>query len=217
MMAPLVAIAGAVAALIAADRGLAALAARLVARRVAMMSHADSLPRLPARDAIRVKIAGTPFLTQFVAGRYQSIELTLAEFSGAGLKFAGLTARLTKVLAPLGNLLTSGDVVAGAMTATATVPFSALAQRLPPGLLVQPHGDDLRIVGMILKVPVRGTLGVRAEPRQISLTPKVAGFPALVGFTITLPAMPAELTIASVRVTTAGLEVSVHGRDVTFH
>lgn len=199
----LVAFAAVAAALIAADRGLAMLAARLVARRVT--------------GAVRVKIAGGPFVTQLIAGRYRSVDLTLAAFTGAGLDFADLTARLTEVLAPLGKLLTSGSVIAGEMTATATVPFRALAQRLPPGLSVRPHGDDLRISGSILRLPVSGTLGIKAEPRQISLTPKVAGVPSLVGFVIALPAMPPQLTIASVRVTTAGLEVSVHGRDVTLN
>jgi hypothetical protein len=205
-----VAVAAVVAGLIAADRGLAVLVARLVAWRVAAVSDKGAPPHRP----VKVKIAGAPFVTQLIVGRYRSVEFTVATFTGAGLDFADLTARLTRVLAPLGRLLTSGGVIAGEVTATATVPFRALAQRLPPGLTIRPHGDDLRIVGSILRMPVSGTLGIKAEPRQIALTPKVVGVPALVGFVIALPAMPPQLTIASVRVTTSGLEVSVRGRDV---
>jgi len=102
------------------------------------------------------------------------------------------------------------------VTATATIPFYALTERLPPGLIVQSHGSDLRISGSIWRMPVTGTLAVRAEPRQIALTPKVVGVPALVGFVIGLPAMPPQLTIRSVRISGAGLEVSVQGSGVSF-
>jgi hypothetical protein len=195
-----------IAAVIAGDRGLAALAERQVARRLAAVSDASSAPS--------VRVAGAPFVTQLFGGRYREVDIRLAGFTAGGLEFAGLTARLTRVRAPLGTLLSGGGLIASEMTATAIVPFCALARRLPEGLTLQPHGGDLRISGLVLRMPVSGTLGIRAEPRQISLIPKVVGVPALVGFVIGLPAMPPELTIRSVRVTEAGLEVWVRGDDV---
>ena len=155
-----------------------------------------------------------PFVTQLLGGRYREVQVTLSAFTVGGLDFASLTATLSAVRAPLGTLLSGGGFIAGQMAATATVPFRALAERLPPGLTIRPHGDDLRISGSIMRMPVSGILGISAEPRQISLTPKVAGVPALVGFVIALPAMPSQLTIRSVRVTGVGLEVSVLGNDV---
>jgi DUF2993 family protein len=191
---------------IAGDRGLARLAKRQVARWLARVSHASSAPG--------VRVTGAPFVTQLLRGRYREVEITLAGCTAGGLKLAGLTARLTEVRAPLGALLSGGSLIAGQMTATAIVPLCALAKQLPDGLTLQPHGGDLRISGLVLRMPVSGTLGVRAEPRQIALIPKVAGIPALVGFVIGLPAMPPELTIRSVRVTEAGLEARVQGHDI---
>jgi LmeA-like phospholipid-binding len=202
----LAAVAAVMVAVIAGDRGLAALVERQVARRLAVVGNASSAPV--------VRVAGAPFVTQLFGGRYREVDITLAGFTAGGLEFAGLTARLTRVRAPLAALLSGGSLVASEMTATAIVPLYALARRLPEGLTLQQRGSDLRISGLVLRMPVSGILAIKAEPRQISLIPKVVGVPALVGFVIGVPAMPPELTIRSVRVTKAGLEVIAAGGDV---
>ena len=195
-----------VVALIAADRLAAAIAVRRIASRVRQTSRAG---RAPA-----VRIAGVPFLTQLLAGAYHDVEITLGACMVGGLELSGLAAQLSQVRAPVRQLLPGGGATAGRLTATATVPLPALSRLLPPGLELRRNGRDLRIWGTILPVPVLGTLGISADQEKISITPKVTGFPAPIGFVLGLPGLPPDMKITSVRITGAGLEVAVRGSDI---
>lgn len=189
----------------AADRLLAAVAVRQVGRRIKLASHASAVPK--------VRFVRGPFLPQLLAGVYRDIDVTIGAFSAGGIDFSGMTARLSEVRVPLRRVLTGG-VLASQITATATIPFSVLGGRLPPGLTLRQQGDDMRVSGTVLRVPVFGTLGIRADREKISVTPKVIGVPALVGFAIGLPALPPEVKITSVRVTGGGLDLTVRGTAV---
>jgi len=197
-----------VGAVVATDRLLAAAAVRRIASRVGLAGRAETMPV--------VRIAGSVFLTQLLAGVYRDVEVTLGACTVGGIDFSRLSAQLSDVRAPIRQLLAGHGMTAGELTATATIPFSVLSDRLPPGLTIRPQGDDLRISGMILLVPVLGILGITANRNKISVTPKMTGFPAPVGFVIDLPAMPPQVRITSVRVTGAGLEVQVRGANVSF-
>jgi hypothetical protein len=207
-------------ALVAADRLAAAAAVRRIASRVWLASHSDGVPAGTSRRSGRpgpapvVRITSVPFLTQLLAGTYHDVEISLSACTVGGLDLSGLTARLSRVRAPLGQLLTGHGVIVGELSAVATIPLSALSRLLPPGLELRRNGDDLRIWGTILPVPVLGTLGISADQEKISVTPKVTGFPAPVGFVIGLPALPPDVKITSIRVTDAGLGVTVRGTDV---
>lgn len=209
MLAAVLIVLAAVAASVATlDRLLAVVTVRRAARRIGASGNARSVPV--------VRIAGTPFLTQLISGRYRDVTVTLTAFTVGGADFSGLTARLTQVRAPLRALLAGGGLVAGQMTATATIPLSALSSRLPQGLRLRQKGGELRVSGSVLRMPVSGVLRIRvADPQRISVIPKVLGVPSLVGFVIGLPAMPPQLVIKSVRVTGDGLEVSLRGDNVT--
>jgi len=191
---------------VVADRLLARAAEGQVARRIAAASRAAAAPA--------VRIGGASFLTQLAAGRYREVDVTLGAFSIGGVEFAGLAARLSEVQAPLGRLRAGGGVLAGRVSGTATIPLAALASKLPPGLALRRQGSDLAVVGSTLPMPVSGVLRVTAGSQQISVTPMVLGIPSLVGFVIAMPSMPAELTIESVLVGDAGLEVALSGDNV---
>jgi DUF2993 family protein len=195
-----------VAAIIAADRLLAAVAIRRIARGVALASH--------ARVAPQVRIGGPVFLTQLLAGVYREVEVMLGACTLGGVDFAELSVQLTRVRAPVRQLLAGHPATAGQLTATGMIPYSVLSDRLPPGLTIRPRGGDLRISGTILGVPALGIVSVSAETEKIRITPKLAGLPSLVGFVIELPAMPPQVRIASVRVTEGGLEVACRGADL---
>jgi hypothetical protein len=194
------------AAIIAADRLLAAAAVRRIVRGVALSSQASAVPL--------IRIAGPVFLTQLLAGVYREVEVTLGTCTLGGVDFVGLSAQLMQVRAPIRQLLAGQPMTAGQLTATGTIPYSVLSSRLPPGLTVRPRGEDLRISGTILGVPGLGIVGVSADGEKICITPKLVGLPSLVGFVIELPAMPPHVRITSVRVTGGGLEVAVHGAGV---
>ncbi|HXP19166.1 MAG TPA: DUF2993 domain-containing protein [Streptosporangiaceae bacterium] len=209
MLRELLAVGAAVVVVVAvADRLLAAGAMRRIARRIQLESRANATPT--------VRIWGMPFLPQLLAGRYSDVEVMLGACTVGGVEFSRLTARLSQVRAPLRQLLAGDGVTAAGLAATAMIPLSVLGRRLPPGLTLRLDGDNLYISGTILRVPVMGTLGIKADPEKISFTPKVTGIPAPVGFVLGLPAMPQDLKITSVQVTSTGLEVTVTGTDVRF-
>ena len=161
-----------------------------------------------------VRIVGVPFLTQVAAGVYREVDVTLECFTAGGIEFRAAAVRLRQVRAPLRLLLAGRGLVAGQVSALATIPFSALTSRLPPGLVVRRQGAELRVSGSMLLMPVTGTLAISADRQRISVVPKVLGVPSLMAFVIGLPGLPPELTIDSVQVTDAGLEITLRGENV---
>ena len=200
--------AGVAVALVGADRLLALVAVRRVARHLT--------DRLGATSAPVVRIAGAPFLTQLLSGVYRQIDLAAGPCQTGGMELLGLTASLSRVRAPLRLLTTDGGrgVVAGQVRAVATFPLSAVGDRLPPGLILRRQGAELAVSGFVLLMPVSGTLAIRADRQRICVVPKVLGVPSLVGFVIALPGLPSRLTIDTLDVTDAGLEVTMRGEDV---
>jgi LmeA-like phospholipid-binding len=188
------------------DRLLASAAGREVARRAERMLGAGSAPI--------VRIMSAPFLTQLVAGVYREVKVSAQTCTIGSLEMHGLTVRLSQVRAPLRRLLAARGLIAGCVTATATIPFSVLTARLPPGLVLRRNGTDIGISGWIRLMPVAGTLAVAADGQRISVVPKVLGVRGLVGFVIALPGLPPELMIHALQVTDAGLEVTVAGDEV---
>jgi hypothetical protein len=208
----LLSVAAAVVAVAGVDRLLAALAVRQAAWRVGALVGGG--PAAGPGSAPAVRIVRMPFLTQLAAGVYREVEVSLDALTAGGIEFRAVTARLSQVRAPLRLLLAGRGLVAGQVSALATIPFSALTGRLPPGLVVRRRGTELGVSGSVLLMPVTGTLAVGADGQRISVIPKVLGVPSLVAFVIALPGLPPELAIDSLRVTDAGLEITVRGANV---
>lgn len=207
MLSALLAAVAAVAVVTAADRLLARIAARRIGRSVQRISAAP--------DPASVRIAGGPFVVQLLGGRYRAIEVTLGACQAGAVELASLTGTLSQVRAPLRALAHGGSITAGRVTACGTVPLSALARRLPAGLRLSLENGNLRLTGTFLRVPVTGTLGIRADREQIVFTPKITGIPAPVGFVLSLAALPGGLKITAVRPTAAGLELEAAGAGVS--
>jgi hypothetical protein len=205
-------------ALTGADRLLAMIAVRRVSRHLSTRLHATSAPA--------VRIAGASFLTQALSGVYRQVDVTVTACRAGGLEFLGLTASLSRVRAPLRLLVASRGVVAsramvasrglvaGQVRAMATIPLSAIGDRLPPGLILRRQGAELAVSGFVLLMPVSGSLAIRADRQRICVLPKVLGVPSLVGFVIALRGLPPGLTIDTVDVTDAGLEITIRGEDI---
>lgn len=193
------------AALTGVDRGAARIARRRVAALIGAAWRAVATPE--------VRISG-PFLIQFIGGRFREVRLSVAAFTAGGVEFGGLDATLARVRAPVRGLLAGRGLVAGEMNATVAIPFSTLSERLPPGFVLRRRGAELAVHGWALAVPVTGTVEISADMRRISVNPRVAGIPSLVGFRIELPAMPQAVEITSISVADASLTVTMAGRDV---
>jgi hypothetical protein len=217
------------------DRLLASVVGRGVARRAERTFGAGS--------GLVVRITSVPFLTQLASGVYREVELTAPACAIGSLEVHGLRVRLSGVRASVRQLLAakgpvatrvaakrpvpthlagqdllSARVAAPGLLAThvaasATIPFSVLTARLPPGLVLRRSGADIGVSGWIGLMPVVGTLAVAASAQRISVVPKVLGVKGLVGFVITLP-LPPQLVINALQVTDEGLEVTLTGDDV---
>ncbi len=190
------------------DRALAAAIAVRIGERVAVANDLRARPS--------VQMLGFPFLTQLASGDYREVSVTLGSVTAGGVELAELDARFTGVHAPLRKILWPGgaDITAERARATALVPFPVLSRRLPPGLMIGQAGSQLRVISTVLGVPVPGTLALSVSADGITITPRLSGMPALVGFVIPLRALPLRLAVTAVSVTDQGLRVSAAGRNV---
>ena len=194
-------------ALAGTDRLLAVVVGRGAGRRLGAV--------LGSGSGAAVRITSAPFLTQLAAGVYREIEVTAAAFTAGGIEFRGLSARLSRVHAPVRRLLARRGLVADQVTAIMTIPLSVIADRLPRGLQLRRRGADIAVFGWAPLMPVAGTLAVTADGQRISVVPRVLGVPSLVGFVVALPGLPPELCIEALQVTDTGLEVTVSGDNVS--
>jgi hypothetical protein len=206
LRAALIAVVAVIAVLACLDRLAAAVVRRRVARLIARAWRTPAVPRL--------RTSRGPFLIQLISGVYGEVSLTVPEFTAAGMEMRCLDARLTGVRAPVVRLLAGEGLVAGAISANFAIPFDALASRLPPGFAIRRHRGELQIHSTFLPVPVSGIVEINAERRWISVTPRIAGVPSVVGFRVELPALPQEVTINSITVTDEALAVGVAGQQV---
>jgi hypothetical protein len=211
--------------LVIADRIAVIIAEHKISDRVA------SAYDLPARPG--VSIAGFPFLTQVVAGKYHSVDIRVRSVMSDGVPVTGLDARLTDVRASISQLRgrSPEPVTAAHASATATVPLSAVRSRLPPGITLRPDGAALRVGGTThylgLDLPVSATVTPTASPSGITLTPRqvhvgnVVSVPAgtLAGrlhIAVPLGTLPLHLRVTSVKVVPDGLRISAAGQNVHF-
>jgi hypothetical protein len=116
--------------LVVADRVGASYAERTIGDRVAQqLTDQQATSEQPD-----VTIAGVPFLTQVLAGKYQEIKILLDDFSGpAGngknIKMDPLDIRAKDVKAPLDTVRSGkGDIVAGTVTGVGTISYANLAE-----------------------------------------------------------------------------------------
>ena len=202
----LVSVAATAGVLAGADLLLAALAGRLAGRRLSGW--------LGPGAAADVRITGRPFLPQLSAGRYREVEIVVATVSAGGTWLRDLRGSLSGVRAPLRPVLAGHGITAASLTASATLPLTAIAGRLPPGLVLRRQGGELRVSGMVLLMPVTGTLALRPDGQRIAVVPKLLGLPGLLGFVIPLPGLPPGITIYSLRLGDGGVELTLRGENI---
>lgn len=128
----------------AADRAVAAVAARVIAAEVQSSAGLASEPE--------VDIAGFPFLTQAVAGRYDRVEVAARDVPAGDLTLARLDATLSGVQVSLSDALSGAvqRVPVQAVRARALVGYDELAGRSGERRLAfAPAGDRVRVTGSL--------------------------------------------------------------------
>jgi DUF2993 family protein len=211
--------------LVAADRMLRRFTERRVADRIA--------GSYGLTGQLSVVLPGFPFLTQVVAGHYHEVHVVLTSVTRAGVQFQQLYARLRGVRAPLSRLIggAPATVTAADATATALVPFGAMARRLPAGLTLMAPDGKLRLLGSIgyqgFQLPVSAGVSLRVTPEAIEFSPcdiSIGGAVSVpagmlgsrLAFVLPMGDLPLQLKVTDVRVTQAGFEVSAAASGVAF-
>ena len=132
-----------------ADRAGAALAARAVADELQRSSALTSRPE--------VTVAGVPFLTQALRGRYERIDVTAADVPAGTVGGDELTLRSADVVlrgarVPLSDALSGQvtDVPVDRVDAVVVLPWAELARRAGDReVTLSPDGDRVRVRGEV--------------------------------------------------------------------
>jgi LmeA-like phospholipid-binding len=207
--------------LVAADRGANAYAENQMASQFQSSVGLSGKPK--------VTIEGFPFLTQVIAGDLHKVDITVsneaitAKSAGSGLlEIASLTATL-QGLHPHGTKSATVDQ----LNANVLVTFSALgnAGGIPQGITLSAAGpNQLKATIDIFGFSSEATATVeKAGSNQIRIhVTDFGGVPAdvlgnLADFPVTLPKLPAGLSIQSISVTQQGLRIIVSGQHVALN
>ena len=174
----------------------------------------------------KVTIHGFPFWTQLLARDFKTVTVTASNetinVSSAGsglLEISSLNATLDGM-----HIHGRNSATIDHFTATALVTFTALGNvgGIPSGVTLSPDGPNqikatVSLFGLFSdSATVRVT---QSGPNQINVkVTDFGGIPAsalgnLGNFTVTIPKLPAGVTIQSVSVTQQGLQITVAGQN----
>ncbi|WP_406073052.1 DUF2993 domain-containing protein [Micromonospora sp. NBC_01638] len=223
--------------LVVADRVAVGVAERAIADRVR-----QEVAKQGAQSAKPVvKVAGTPFLTQVLDGRYQRISIKLrdvqASVEGDAVRLPVLDVDARNVRASLDTLRTGqGDVVADTVNGTGTISYDSLAALLKrPGLTLGEQNGKLAVTAPVdilgQKLTVSGTADVTvADNGAVALRFNdldAAGLPNLplarallnnyaksISVDVPLPDLPFQLAVREVRPLPEGLAVTADAKNV---
>jgi hypothetical protein len=175
-----------------------------------------------------VTIHGFPFWTQLIARDFKTVTVTATnetinvKSAGSGLlKIASLNATLNGM-----HIHGLNSATIDHFTATVLVTFTALANvgGIPSGVTLAPDGPNQikATVSLLGLFSDSATVQVtQSGPNQINVkVTDFGGIPTsalgnLGNFTVTIPNLPAGVTIQSVSVTQQGLQIVASGQNIT--
>jgi LmeA-like phospholipid-binding len=176
----------------------------------------------------KVTIQGFPFLTQLAARDFKTVNVTASNETinvnsvGSGvLEIASLNATLHGM-----HIHGFNSATIDQFNATALITFAALGNvgGIPSGIMLTQDGSN-QIKATISLGPFSDSATAQVTqtgPNQINVKViDAGGIPAsalgnLADFTVTIPNLPAGVTITSVSVTQEGVQITAAGRNTTF-
>ncbi len=208
------------------DRVAAGVAARAVATQ---LQSAAGLAERPSVD-----IAGIPFLTQAVAGRYERLTVSAQGVPAGELTLRELTATLTGVRAPLPDVVDGSleKVPVDRVDARVLVAYDVLSRRSGERrLTVAAAGERLRVSGSVRvlgrTVQASATSALTVEGEDLVVTAQsfevgnAAADAALtralrgrLDLRVPLTGLPYDLMLRSVEVEPRGVALRATARDV---
>jgi len=229
-----------IALVVVADR----VGANVAERRIADQVQQELTGRDVRSTAPEVSIGGFPFLTQVLAGNYESIKILLRDVTASAEPAGGSgTVRLPRldveardVDAPIEALRgNGGDIVAKTVDGTATVGYASVAKLInQPGLRLSERGGQLlaalpveffgqkfTLTGAADIEAVKGNIRLRfsdldAEglPTNAAVRSAVNGYARDLSIDVPLPTLPFGIQVREVRPLPEGLAVSATAKDV---
>ncbi|MEU8328200.1 DUF2993 domain-containing protein [Micromonospora sp. NPDC048839] len=223
--------------LVVADRVAVGVAERMIGERV-QQEVAKQGGQSTKPD---VEVAGVPFLTQVLDGRYERISIKLrdvqAPVEGDTVRLPVLNVDARNVRASLDTLRTGqGDVVADTVNGTGTISYESLTALLKrPGLVLGEQNGKLAVTGpadiLGQKITISGTADVTvADNGAVALRFNdldAAGLPNLplartflnnfaksISIDVPLPELPFQLAVREVRPLPEGLAVTADAKNV---
>lgn len=224
--------------------GLLAVADR-VAADVAEGAIADQVTQEMAKQEVRsappeVGVGGFPFLTQVLAGKYESISILLRDLEGPAqgrtVRVPELEVHARDVAASIQTLRSGqGDVVARTVEGTATISYGTVSAFIDQeGLTLTESGGKLSVTAPLevlgQRLTVRGNADLTVDEGQVAIRfadltadglPDIPAARALVNayaqqisVQVPLPALPYGLEVQEVRALPEGLAVTASAQDV---
>lgn len=183
-----------------------------------------------------VTVAGFPFLTQVLDGRYDEIRVLVRDVSARGVTVPELDIRATDVRAEMNTLLSGdGSITADRVSGTATIGYSSVRAMLDrPGLQVAGQDGKVRlrvpvtVAGISVTAIALGEVTVadgriRVEVTDIradgvQLPPPAQGlldaYKSQLSVEMELPPLPMQLRIEGVQATSEGIAVTASAAGV---
>ncbi|BCJ66105.1 LmeA family phospholipid-binding protein [Polymorphospora rubra] len=222
--------------LVVADRAAVGFAERTIAQQV---STEISRQNLQASQP-QVSVGGFPFLTQVVAGRYESISILLRDVEGSvqgrSVSMPELDVNARDVTASIETLRSGqGDVLARTVEGTGTISYASVAAMIQrPGVTLTEEGGNLAVSAPLeflgQQFTVHGTANLAVSEGQVQVRfedltaeglPNVPAAQALVNayarqisIDVPLPELPFELAVQEVRPLPEGLAITASAQNV---
>ncbi|MCW3845466.1 DUF2993 domain-containing protein [Micromonospora yasonensis] len=219
-----------------ADRVAAGAAERAIAGQVEQEVAKQNVQSAPPK----VDVAGFPFLTQVLAGKYQHISIVLTDVTGNvrgdAVDVPRLDVDARNVKASLETLRTrKGDVTAETVDGRATITYDSLAKLLDrPGLKLGEQNGKLTVTApadiLGVKLTVNGTADVTVVNGKVALRFNdltAEGLPNLplarrmlasyakgISIDVPLPELPFQLNVRKVEPKPEGLVVTADAKNV---
>jgi hypothetical protein len=198
--------------LVVADRAGAAITENAIASQIKSNLDLSGKPS--------VTIQGIPFLTQLAARDFKTVDINGTDETAGPLEISRLTATIHGM-----HLLSLNSARLDQFNATAVVTFAALANAggIPQGITLSAGPNNtinanVSILGFnstaTAQVTRTGTNTVNIKITNFGGLPaSVLG--SLVNFNISLPKLPAGVSIGTISITQQGLSITAAGKDVT--
>jgi hypothetical protein len=198
--------------LVVADRAGAAITENAISSQIQSNLDLSGKPH--------VTIEGIPFLTQLAARDFHTVDINGTDETTGPLEISKLTATLHGM-----HLLSLNSARIDQFNAMAVVTFQGLANAggIPQGITLSAGPNNtinanVNILGFSSTATAQVT---RTGPNTVNIKiTNFGGLPSsvlgsLVNFNITLPKLPAGVSIGTISVTQQGLSISASGKNVT--